>query len=37
MVFKERHQFQPGDKIALTPQPGTIHLFDKASGQRVDT
>jgi multiple sugar transport system ATP-binding protein len=37
VVFKERHQFHPGDKINLTPHTGTVHLFDKASGQRVDT
>jgi multiple sugar transport system ATP-binding protein len=37
VVFKERHRFQPGDKIRLAPQPGTIHLFDKASGERIDT
>jgi multiple sugar transport system ATP-binding protein len=37
VVFKERHAFRPGDKIGLTPHTGTVHLFDKASGQRVDT
>jgi multiple sugar transport system ATP-binding protein len=35
VVFKERHKFRPGDKINLTPHPGTIHLFDKETGQRV--
>jgi multiple sugar transport system ATP-binding protein len=35
VVFKERHKFRPGDKIGLTPHPGTIHLFDKQTGQRV--
>jgi multiple sugar transport system ATP-binding protein len=35
VVFKERHQFRPGDKIALTPHTGTVHLFDKQSGERL--
>ena len=35
VVFKERHKFRPGDKIGLTPHPGTIHLFDKQTGQRI--
>jgi multiple sugar transport system ATP-binding protein len=37
VVFKERHQFRAGDKIGLTPHAGTIHLFDKASGDRIPT
>jgi multiple sugar transport system ATP-binding protein len=37
VVFKERHRFQPGDRIGLAPHPGTVHLFDKASGDRLDT
>jgi multiple sugar transport system ATP-binding protein len=35
VVFKERHKFRPGDKIGLSPHPGTIHLFDKQSGERI--
>jgi multiple sugar transport system ATP-binding protein len=35
VVFKERHKFRPGDKIGLSPHPGTIHLFDKQTGQRI--
>jgi multiple sugar transport system ATP-binding protein len=35
VVFKERHKFRPGDKIGLMPHPGTIHLFDKETGDRV--
>jgi multiple sugar transport system ATP-binding protein len=35
VVFKERHKFRPGDKITLTPHPGTIHLFDQATGDRI--
>jgi multiple sugar transport system ATP-binding protein len=37
VVFKERHLFNPGDKISLTPHPGTIHLFDKQTGDRIET
>jgi multiple sugar transport system ATP-binding protein len=37
VVFKERHLFNPGDKIGLTPHPGTIHLFDKETGERIRT
>ena len=35
VVFKERHKFRPGDKIGLSPHAGTIHLFDKETGDRV--
>jgi multiple sugar transport system ATP-binding protein len=35
VVFKERHKFRPGDKIGLSPHPGTIHLFDKQTGERI--
>jgi multiple sugar transport system ATP-binding protein len=34
-VFRERHQFKPGDKIRLHPDPRFVHLFDAASGQRL--
>ena len=34
-VFRERHRLNPGDRIGLRPQAGTMHLFDKASGQRL--
>jgi multiple sugar transport system ATP-binding protein len=37
VVFRERHQFKPGDKISLKPTTGTAHLFDKATGQRIGT
>jgi multiple sugar transport system ATP-binding protein len=37
VVFKERHLFSPGDKINLTPHPGTIHVFDKETGERIST
>jgi len=35
VVFKERHKFRPGDKIGLTPHAGTVHLFDKQTGERI--
>jgi multiple sugar transport system ATP-binding protein len=34
-VFRERHQFNPGDKIRLKPNPLLVHLFDETSGQRI--
>jgi multiple sugar transport system ATP-binding protein len=34
-VFRERHQFKPGDKIRLKPDPRLIHLFDEATGKRL--
>ncbi len=34
-VFRERHMFNPGEKISLKPQPGLVHLFDGASGKRL--
>ena len=34
-VFRERHQFKPGDKIRLKPDPQLVHLFDEATGQRL--
>jgi multiple sugar transport system ATP-binding protein len=36
VVFKERHKFRPGDKLNLMPHAGTIHLFDKETGDRID-
>jgi multiple sugar transport system ATP-binding protein len=36
VVFKERHLFHPGDKISLIPHAGTIHLFDKETGARIN-
>ena len=35
-VFRERHQFKPGDKIRLRPDPRLMHLFDAESGTRLD-
>jgi multiple sugar transport system ATP-binding protein len=34
-VFRERHQFNPGQQIHLAPNLSSVHLFDKGSGQRV--
>jgi multiple sugar transport system ATP-binding protein len=34
-VFRERHQFKPGDKIRLKPNPAVAHLFDATSGKRI--
>jgi multiple sugar transport system ATP-binding protein len=35
-VFRERHQFKPGDKIRLKPDPRLVHLFDEATGKRLN-
>jgi multiple sugar transport system ATP-binding protein len=34
-VFRERHQFKPGDKVRLMVDPRLVHLFDETSGQRL--
>jgi multiple sugar transport system ATP-binding protein len=34
-VFRERHQFAPGDKVRLKPNPSLVHLFDEATGKRL--
>src|SRR5450756_139341 len=34
-VFRERHQFNPGDKVRLKPDPTLVHLFDEATGKRL--
>jgi multiple sugar transport system ATP-binding protein len=33
-VFSERHAFRPGEKLALAPMPGMLHVFDAKSGKR---
>jgi multiple sugar transport system ATP-binding protein len=35
-VFRERHKFEPGDKVRLKPDPTLVHLFDEASGKRLN-
>ncbi|MBN8958968.1 MAG: sn-glycerol-3-phosphate ABC transporter ATP-binding protein UgpC [Rhizobiales bacterium] len=34
-VFRERHQFRPGDKVRLRPEIKLVHLFDGEAGQRL--
>jgi multiple sugar transport system ATP-binding protein len=34
-IFRERHEFAPGQKIRLRPRAPVAHLFDAASGQRL--
>ncbi len=36
-VFHERHGFEPGQTIRLSPRPTSIHLFDPSSGQSLST
>ena len=35
-VFRERHQFKPGDKVRLKPDPRLVHLFDETTGKRLN-
>jgi multiple sugar transport system ATP-binding protein len=35
-VFRERHQFNPGDRIRLKPDPQLVHLFDDGTGHRLN-
>ena len=35
-VFRERHLFNPGDKVRLKPDPSLVHLFDEATGKRLN-
>jgi len=35
-VFRERHKFEPGDKVRLKPDPALVHLFDEPSGKRLN-
>ncbi|MBL8323790.1 MAG: sn-glycerol-3-phosphate ABC transporter ATP-binding protein UgpC [Rubrivivax sp.] len=34
-VFRERHDFQPGQRVRLKPRADKVHLFDPQSGQRI--
>lgn len=34
-VFRERHQFKPGERIRLKPDPRLVHLFDETTGKRL--
>jgi multiple sugar transport system ATP-binding protein len=35
VVFTERHDFAPGQPIALQPRLDLVHLFDKTTGRRL--
>ena len=35
-VFRERHQFKPGDVVRLKPEVSLAHLFDETTGQRLN-
>ena len=35
-VFRERHRFEPGDRVRLKPDPALVHLFDEATGKRLN-
>ncbi len=34
-VFRERHTFQPGDRITLRPDAASAHLFEASGGARI--
>jgi multiple sugar transport system ATP-binding protein len=34
-LFRERHDFKPGDTLTLKPRAEQIHLFDAGSGTRL--
>jgi multiple sugar transport system ATP-binding protein len=34
-LFRDRHDFRPGDHIRIRPKPGHVHIFDAASGARL--
>ncbi len=34
-LFRERHNFRPGDTLTLRPRADLVHLFDVATGQRL--
>jgi multiple sugar transport system ATP-binding protein len=34
-VFRERHEFQPGQRVRLKPRTDKAHLFDPQGGQRI--
>jgi multiple sugar transport system ATP-binding protein len=35
-ALRERHQFKPGDKVRLRPDPRLVHLFDHETGKRLN-
>jgi multiple sugar transport system ATP-binding protein len=34
-LFRERHDFKPGDTVHLRPRPDRVHLFHTETGQRI--
>ena len=34
-LFRERHDFKPGDVMNLRPRPDLVHLFDATTGKRL--
>jgi multiple sugar transport system ATP-binding protein len=34
-VFRERHAFQPGERITIRPDPAHAHLFEASGGMRI--
>ncbi len=34
-MFRERHQFRPGQRITLVPIARALHVFDAGSGKRI--
>ena len=34
-LFRERHDFKPGDTVHLRPRPDRVHLFHAETGQRI--
>jgi multiple sugar transport system ATP-binding protein len=35
-VFRERHPFRPGNRVRLKPEVALVHLFDPATGKRLN-
>ncbi|MGQ0485185.1 MAG: ABC transporter ATP-binding protein [Hyphomicrobiales bacterium] len=35
-VFRERVAARPGDLLPIAPDPAAVHLFDEATGQRIN-
>ena len=35
-VTRDRPSLRPGDAVHLAPLPGSVHLFDRATGARID-
>ncbi len=34
-LFRDRHNFRPGDTLTLRPRENMVHLFDPQTGQRI--